>query len=600
MSVVFTFNNVVVDKTKNISLIENGYSEDIQNIFGFSLQASLESTSIGTLGNYFPDSSDAQAILTDLPSPTFRTPGGTDSWATSRNASYNGGGSRYFVDNNIMPFESNVVGNVIYDNSIEKDKVDKSIDDELQPHNFFLKFEAGIASINDSGSHSYVINYHTDWNGSSYDTTEIDAALAIGIYDYVEIGNELNATGYELTFPTADETSEGGHGWDVATQDYIQQNRDFYRDRTTYLETQKGTYSNLKILMTAPPPQFLLYQKFNVPQTSWSKTIIRQKDFVEKLVADLTTGATVIDGWIHHIYNQVGDFLSTSTQGTPPGVRDPSQTMVENALAFVSKVDVSGQLIGDYPYHGLKGNYVEYILRNYITPYEEAYPGLDHTVTEWAFSNGGTGTVDTMLAAANVMKYLLAFNRINEVIDGKITLATYQKFLSKPPEQRVANDRAYALSVMFPAQATNFWKTAAIYTATDFQPSVELQVFKLFKSVEGGTFIGTTKHLGDNTSLVMDEDVAIELFEDSSNNQWLYYVNVTDEDITINMSGTNTYVQGDGAAGFSANSIADEWVSGTYAYDGISAEVTNYPMISINSVGSDNTLRARTVGRIEL
>jgi hypothetical protein len=597
MSVRFTFNNTVVDKTYGISLIETGYEEDIQNIFGYSLKASLASNAIGTAGNYFPDSAEAQAILTDMPSPTFRNPGGTNSWANSRNPLYNGHGSRYYIDTGIMPFESNVVSNQLYNNSEEKVKVDKSIEDEAEPHNYLLKFEAGIPSINDSGEHSYVITYHTDWNGSSYGSTEIDAAMGMAYYDFVELGNEFNGSKYKLNFPTADQVAEGGYGWDSATQTYVAQNRDFLRTVSQYIKTN---YAAKNILITAPPPEYLLNLKANTNPDTWGSGILRQQEYVDKVVEDLNSEEIKADGWVHHIYNQIGDFISTAPGGSIAGVRDPNKTMAENALDFLVKKDISGQMLGDYPFHGLKGNYVEYIFRNYITPYEDIRPGLNHTVTEWSISNHGTGFGDTMLCAANVMKYLLAFNRVNEKMPGKLVLATYQKFNAQPPKFKIANDRAYSLSIMFPAQPTNFWKTEGIYIGNDFQPSVEMQVFKLFKSVEGGKFLGTTKNLGTDISITMDEDVAIEMFEDSVGNKWLYYVNLTDNDITINLTGTNTYIQGDSAAGFSGDSIVDEWISGTYSYDGFSGDVTNYPIISINSAGSDNTLRARTVGRIEL
>lgn len=596
-TVKLTRNNLTVDRTKNISVIATGYEADIQNIFGYSLQASLESLAIGTAGNYFPDSAEAQAILNDMPNPTFRNPGGTDSWATTRNASYNGHGNRYYVDNNIMPFESSVVSDPLYNSSKEKVAVDNSIQDELEPHNYILKFETGTASINHSGSHSYVITYHTDWNGSSYGSTEIDAAIATGLYDNVELGNEFNGAQYRLLFNNAAETSLGGKGWDSATQTYVAQNRNFIRNRSTYL---KNNHSSTNILVTAPPPEYLLNLYAGTDPASWNSGILRQKQYIDQLVDDLQKGNSYADAWVHHIYNQVGDFIPSAPGGNIAGVRDPSQTMAQNAPAFLVKKDISGQQLGDYPFHGLMANYKEYILRNYITPYETIRPGMDHTITEWSISNDGTGFGDTMLAAANVMKYLLAFNQVNEMMPGKITLATYQKFNARPPVARIPGDRAYSLSIMFAAQPTNFWKTNGIYTGNDFQPSVEMQVFKLFKSVEGGKYIGSTKHLGNSTTLTIDEDVCLELFEDSSNNLWLYYVNMTDNNITVNVSGTNTYIQGDNSAGFSGDSIVDEWISGTYAYDGISADVANYPIISINSASSDNILRARTVGRIEL
>ena len=597
MSVNLTFNNATIDRTKNISLIPTGYEEDIQNIFGYSLAASLESIAAGSLGNYFPDSADAQAILNDMPNPTFRNPGNTNSWANTRNSSYNGHGYRYYIDNNIVPFQSNVASNPLYNSSKEKEIVDDSIADQLEPHNYILKFESGTASINHSNSHSYVISYHTDWNGSSYGTTEIAAALGTGLYDYIEFGNEYNGNQYRLLFNNANEVSVGGKGWDSATQTYITQNRNFLRNRSKYVDANFGA---IKKLITAPPPEYLLNLYAGTDPATWDNGILRQQQYVDQVVNDMQTSNMYADGWVHHIYNKVGDFTQGNPGGSIAGVRNPSQTMAQNAPAFLTKVDVSGKMLGDYPFHGLKANYVEYILRNYIIPYETVYPGMDHTITEWSISNHGTGFGDTILAAANIMKYLLAFNRVNEMMPGKIIMATYQKFNARPPVARIAGDRAYSSSILFAAQPTNYWKTNGIYTATDFQPSVEMQVFKFFKSVESGKFIGTTKHLGDSTSLVIDEDVAVEMFEDTGGNRWIYYTNMTDNDITINYSGTNTYIKGDNSAGFSEDSIVDEWISGTYAYDGISADIPNYPIISINTAGSDNILRARTVGRIEL
>ena len=590
MGLRFKFNGRLIQRIKTINILENNIVTPIPNIFGQSLKNSYDESSKGVSSNFWSDSAEGQALATAIPSFSGRNSGGTSVHGSSRNASYNGEGYRYHVDQRNIPFKTDTVNNSLYLNSQEKEVADKSIQDELEEVNFKLAAEAGFSNYTNSGLHAYVSNYHEDWNGSSYTNVELDAALTTGHYEYAELGNEYNSPKYRMLFPTGAEISVGGKGFDDATKSYIVQSRDYYRNKSQYVRTN---FPAIKILICAPPPQHLLYTKFGIDQSSWSQNEIRNKNYTDQLVQDLYNGQSVCDGWVHHIYNGIGEFASGFPGSKPGGVRNPTQTMAQNAIAFDAKVDVSGRNLGHYPFFGLRANYTEYIWRNYVEPYEEAYPGLEHTITEWGMGNDGTGTRDTMIDGLNIMKYLLAFNRVNVMIGGRLTFATHHKWLSVAPKSIILTDRGYSLSLIHKAEASN------ILGATDFQATVGYFAFELFKPVEGGNYLGSIKSTNTN-SIKLDEDVSLELFEDTGGNKFLFYANVSDTDITVNVSGTNTYVTGDGAGTFSGNSITDKLISGTQSGDGLGGSITGYPMISIVTAGADSTLRAKTFGRIEL
>jgi hypothetical protein len=205
--------------------------------------------------------------------------------------------------------------------------------------------------------------------------------------------------------------------------------------------------------------------------------------------------------------------------------------------------------------------------------------------------NDGTGTRDTMIDGLDIMKFLLAFNRVNVLVDGRVTFATHHKWLSNPPSNIINGDRGYTLSLIFKAQAGNYWG------ATDFQASVGYKAFELFKPVEGGNYLGSIKSINTQT-LKIDEDVALELFEDTLGNKFLFYANVSNTDITVSVSGTNTYVAG--STGYSSDPEADKLISGTHNSDGNGGTIAGYPIITVNTAAADNTLRAKTFGRIEL
>ena len=579
-----------IDPDVDINIFIGSQSAPIRKFFGVTLQDAFDKTSRNSLNEFWWNTDSGKDLVNNWPTTfSMRFTGGTNTWANSNDPAYKGHGRLKNYENKALG-----PGNIIVPSNLED--FDKKFfntlnSDASEIDNFFTFFkEVKNSSPNVSNEHSVVISYHQDWISGAYSTLELKRYLSTGLFDMVEMGNEMNAGGTRGVFYTPQDFVSGGYGWDgvAATAgqgNYVLQNRAFAITRSTQV---KDYNSSIKVAFTAPPPEWFHYEKKGITLTP---SLTYNKEHVRVVAAAVKNKTVKFDSWIHHSYNIAPSFINRNGKSFP--------NIVE---AYLPKIDVScaGSTCYNLFYQGLESDYFEYLLNAYIKPYDEIFEvaGIAekpfHTFTEYSSSNEGEGMSDTLYAGANAIKFICAYSKLNAYLENRLLSTYYQKWtgrLNSPSLGGITEvDREYSQGLICVAQPGNIY---GLTPGVDYQPTITYEAFRLFQNIAtNGEFVESEKFIIKNKeSNVTKDKVTVEIFRDGDLYE-IIYVNPTNSDLTINFKGEVTYWTGS-STGIGSTALGNIWASGTYT-----SGIANYPLVSKTIVAESNILKANSFGRI--
>lgn len=401
--------------------------------------------------------------------------------------------------------------------------------------------------------------------------------------EVLEIGNEQNGPQYKPYYQGAADPNPN----DQSLVDRENAVTNYYGPRTLY-DRNTGTFTfdasqsfavdtaeevrtqtpDVKLAVCLPPPEYAFS-----PDTDSRQQLTVNKNWVDGLATQVQPGGVLwddvrgksyVDLIVHHPYNKIGDCYESKQQ--PPSQSPAILGCLLDGLQIATTQ-------GTITFCGIRFNWEQYLRFAYVDYFLNKFPGQNLFFSEWGCTDSYLGHGDTVLGGMNVFMMLIAVHRINHErqLAGRnfIEYATYQSLLA-PSEAR-----GYEInnSLIVKARAGN------VYGNSDWQGTVELEAFALWKVLEDGGDVVTSRHVIGDQNFTEDElskHFSYVAVRATNGDRYVFYANRFGEPLTLNLKG-------------SLQAIGGEW------YD----NSTDSPYTEY-SLAQTNVLPARSFGRLKL
>jgi len=574
-------------------------------IYGINSSDAWSTTSTSSVNNkYFWQSSESVAILNSIPTMSFRYLEFTGDINKGT-----GGGVQYLFDRSLSYVDEDGItlpspGIGIAQGSFKSvDRVlsESILADTKEADNFHTRFYSASLNTNNNASHSYVINYYMDFKK---DIPQLLNSSSNHI-QMIEIGNEQYFLTY-LDHYGVDNVSGSGYffgGWTRTGNIGARTSASIaYNFCSRSLSWLNDNYPDIEVAIPLANPTFQFkIDKYggNIDVNGIPSNEPRMLDYTYELTQSYNN--STLPNWnigVIHAYNQVVN------------ARVPTSTNITGSIPTLlqKREDEDGL------YFGLRVNYLDMFNNHWFKYYRTWFPEKKFAITE--FGRPMDEYSDTMFSAALYYEGWLAMHRINHDYNNQIVCAYAQRFLSSPRILNAIGNRQPQVKGFLQPKLDG-----SIYTTnTEFQKTVEMEALSLHTPIQKGKFIDSEYYFRPDWSepyidkTPQTESYSRDIFygeviqsSDGSTNYFMY-VNKSDSDLTINWSGTNTYIKGTTTGYINdvnyestfgiTGSIVEEWISGTYT--GSQPSTIGYPTITFHSVDNTNTLPARSIGRLSL